>query len=133
MIGDTENPLTEVALALSMAFFSLMVLMLFAITNTPNSSIQQAVKIQSSAETEAEQQSPTYLIFFKGQYFNELLEPTNPAKQDLNKPLLLAVTPQLDVSSMMNAMQKVNHPHPEVITLSQEWLQALNSKGRQSR
>ena len=83
MIGDTENPLTEVALALSMAFFSLMVLMLFAITNTPNSSTQKAVKIQSSAETEAEQKSPTYLIFFEGQYFNELLEPCNVVAEAL--------------------------------------------------
>ena len=73
MIGDTENP-TEVALALSMAFF-LMVLMSYNYKHT-SSSIQKAVKIQSSAETEAEQKSPTYLIFFEGQYFNELLEPT---------------------------------------------------------
>ena len=45
MIGDTENPLTEVALALSMAFFSLMVLMLFAITNSSSGSAQQTVKV----------------------------------------------------------------------------------------
>ena len=133
MIGDSENPLTEVALALSMAFFSLMVLMLFAITNTPNSSNRQALEIQTSAESEAKKESPTYLIFYKGEYFNELLEPTNPAEQDPAKPLLLAVTPELDISSMMNAMQKITHPHPEVIILSQKWQQALNKKGGQSQ
>ncbi len=133
MIGDSENPLTEVALALSMAFFSLMVLMLFAITNTPNSSNQQAVEVQTSAEAEAKKESPTYLIFYKGEYLNELLEPTNPAEQDPAKPLLLAVTPELDISSMMNAMQKITHPHPEVIILSQKWQQALNKKGGQSQ
>ena len=134
MIGDSENPLTEVALALSMAFFSLMVLMLFAITNTPNSSNQQTVEVQNSVEAEAKkEESSTYLIFYKGEYFNELLEPTNPAEQDPAKPLLLAVTPELDISSMMNAMQKITHPHPEVIILSQKWQKALNRKGGQSQ
>ena len=35
MINDGANPLAEVALALAMAFFSLMILMLFAMVNAP--------------------------------------------------------------------------------------------------
>jgi hypothetical protein len=36
--------------------------------------------------------------------------------------------PDLDVRSMMDAMQKVNHPSPEVITLSKDWIRALSQK-----
>tara|TARA_B100001109_G_C18656897_1_gene377647 strand:- start:204 stop:590 length:387 start_codon:yes stop_codon:yes gene_type:complete len=128
MIGDTENPLTEVALALSMAFFSLMVLMLFAITNSSSGSAQQTVKVDGPASNEVKKESPTFLIFFNGKYFDETLEPAKPGSQDEAKPLLLAVMPDLDVRSMMDAMQKVNHPSPEVITLSNEWIRALSQK-----
>ena len=128
MIGDTENPLTEVALALSMAFFSLMVLMLFAITNTSTNSTRQTAKVQNSTSNESIQENPAYLIFFNGQYFNEALEPASPEKQNKDKRLFLAVMPDLDVGSMMDAMQQVTHPRPEVITLSQDWIQALKRK-----
>ena len=56
MIGDTENPLTEVALALSMAFFSLMVLMLFAITNSSSGSAQQTVKVDGPTSNETKKE-----------------------------------------------------------------------------
>ena len=57
MIGDTENPLTEVALALSMAFFSLMVLMLFAITNSSSGLEQQTVKVDGPTSNEIRKES----------------------------------------------------------------------------
>ena len=128
MIGDTENPLTEVALALSMAFFSLMVLMLFAITNSSSGSAQQTVKVDGPTSNETKKESPTFLIFFNGKYFDETLQLTKPGNQDEKKPLFLAVMPDLDVRSMMDAMQKVNHPSPEVITLSKDWIRALSQK-----
>ena len=128
MIGDTENPLTEVALALSMAFFSLMVLMLFAITNSSSGSPQQTVKVDGPTSNEIKKESPTFLIFFNGKYFDETLELAKPGDQDKEKPLFLAVMPDLDVRSMMDAMQKINHPSPEVITLSNEWIRALSQK-----
>ena len=128
MIGDTENPLTEVALALSMAFFSLMVLMLFAITNSSSGSAQQTVKVDGPTSNEIKKESPTFLIFFNGKYFDETLQFAKPGNQDKEKPLFLAVMPDLDVRSMMDAMQKVNHPSPEVITLSQDWIRALSQK-----
>ena len=128
MIGDTENPLTEVALALSMAFFSLMVLMLFAITNSSSGSAQQTVKVDGPTSNEIKKESPTFLIFFNGKYFDETLQLAKPGNQDKEKPLFLAVMPDLDVRSMMDAMQKVNHPSPEVITLSQDWIRALSQK-----
>ena len=130
MIGDTENPLTEVALALSMAFFSLMVLMLFAITNTSANSPQQTVKALGPTSTDVEEQKPALLIFFDGEYFNEALELANPEVQNKEKPLFLAVMPDLDVSTMMDARQKVTHPNLAVITRSEDWIQALNQKQR---
>ena len=128
MIGNTENPLTEVALALSMAFFSLMVLMLFAITNSSSGSAQQTVKVDGPTSNEIKKESPTFLIFFNGKYFDETLQLAKPGNQDKEKPLFLAVMPDLDVRSMMDAMQKVNHPSPEVITLSKDWIRALSQK-----
>ena len=128
MIGDTENPLTEVALALSMAFFSLMVLMLFAITNSSSGSAQQTVKVDGPTSNEVKKESPTFLIFFNGKYFDETLQLAKPGNQNKEKPLFLAVMPDLDVRSMMDAMQNVNHPSPEVITLSKDWIRALSQK-----
>ena len=62
MISETENPLTEVALALSMAFFSLMVLMLFAITNAPQSAAAQSAHIKRATSAEKTDAKPAYLV-----------------------------------------------------------------------
>jgi len=128
MIGDTENPLTEVALALSMAFFSLMVLMLFAITNSSSGSTQQTVKVDGPTSNEIKKESPTFLIFFNGKYFDETLQPAKPGNQDKEKPLFFFFFPDIDVRYMMEEMQRVNHPSPQVITLSKDWIRALSQK-----
>lgn len=129
MIGETENPLTEVALALSMAFFSLMVLMLFAITNAPQSAAAQSAQIKSAASAEKTDAKPAYLIFYKGAYYDEKLQPASPDSPATDQPLLLAVMPELNVGAMMQAMRTLSHPEPEVVTLTQDWIDALEKMG----
>ena len=130
MIGETENPLTEVALALSMAFFSLMVLMLFAITNAPQSAANQSVHIKSAASAEKTDAKPAYLIFYKGAYYDKNLQPVSPNSPAKDQPLLLAVMPELNVGAMMQAMRTLSHPEPEVVTLTKDWIDTLEKMGR---
>lgn len=129
MIGEAENPLTEVALALSMAFFSLMVLMLFAITNAPQSAAGQSVHIKSAASAEKTDAKPAYLIFYKGAYYDENLQPASPDSPATDRPLLLAVMPELNVGAMMQVMRSLSHPEPEVVTLTQDWINVLEKMG----
>ena len=50
VIDDGANPLAEVALALAMAFFSLMVLTLFAVVHQPETAIVDSMVLQKSAD-----------------------------------------------------------------------------------
>ena len=129
MISETENPLTEVALALSMAFFSLMVLMLFAITNAPQSAAAQSAHIKRATSAEKTDAKPAYLVFYKGNYYDEKLQPASPDSPAIDRPLLLAVVPELNVGAMMQAMRTLSHPEPEVVTLTQDWIDALEKMG----
>lgn len=129
MISETENPLTEVALALSMAFFSLMVLMLFAITNAPQSAASQSAHIKRATSAEKIDAKPAYLVFYKGTYYDEKLQPASPDSPAIDRPLLLAVVPELNVGAMMQAMRTLSHPEPEVVTLTQDWIDALENMG----
>ncbi len=64
MISDDANPLAEVAFALAMAFFSLMVLMLFAIVHQPEDAAPDRMDIASSSDQEAEEESDPQILFF---------------------------------------------------------------------
>ena len=66
---DGGNPLSEVGLALSMAFFSLMILMLVAILNSsPN---KQRVKMGEDGNQQATEKMDFY-VYSKGQLFDKI-------------------------------------------------------------
>ena len=64
MIDDGANPMAEVALALAMAFFSLMVLTLFAVVHHPDDKVADRITLTSSSK-DAKSKTPKLLIWHK--------------------------------------------------------------------
>lgn len=68
MINDGANPLAEVALALAMAFFSLMILMLFAMVNAPTIDDVKAepatVKMDADSSSQANNEDERQLVIY---------------------------------------------------------------------
>ena len=101
----SNNPLTEVALALSMAFFSIMVLTIFAlshksknITTTSNEKI--SVSSPSSVKTK-KNENRSIIFYFEDNFYNKNFKKWDFNKQTLNpNGYTLAVPSNLSVKKL---------------------------------
>ena len=119
---DGGNPLAEVGLALSMAFFSLMILMLVAILNSsPN---KQHVKIDKDGDQPVSEKMDFY-VYSEGQLFDKSLEPQNMDALPEDRKVLLAVDPQLELSAVLDIISQVGHQNLQITKLDLAWQKRL--------
>ena len=123
---DGGNPLAEVGLALSMAFFSLMILMLVAILNSsPN---KQRVKMGEDGNQQATEKMDFY-VYSKGQLFDKNLKPQNIDTLPEHQKILLAVDPQLELSAVLDIIAQVGHQNLQITKLDLAWQKRLQQYG----
>jgi hypothetical protein len=123
---DGGNPLAEVGLALSMAFFSLMILMLVAILNSsPN---KQRVKMGEDGNQQATEKMDFY-VYSKGQLFDKNLKPQNIDTLPEHQKILLAVDPQLELSAVLDIITQVGHQNLQITKLDLAWQKRLQQYG----
>ena len=123
---DGGNPLAEVGLALSMAFFSLMILMLVAILNSsPN---KQRVKMGKDGNQQATEKMDFY-VYSKGQLFDKNLKAQNIDTLPVHQKILLAVDPQLELSAVLDIITQVGHQNLQITKLDLAWQKRLQQYG----
>ena len=123
---DGGNPLAEVGLALSMAFFSLMILMLVAILNSsPNN---QRVKMGEDGNQQATEKMDFY-VYSKGQLFDKNLKAQNIDTLPEHQKILLAVDPQLELSAVLDIITQVGHQNLQITKLDLAWQKRLQQYG----
>ena len=127
MIDDGANPLAEVALALAMAFFSLMVLTLFAVVHQPETAIVDSMVLQKSAE-EVSSEPPKLVLLNKNGLFDEMLRPINADDLPVGKPITLGVQADITMSEMMRFKQAHPSLDLKISELTSEWTDLLNAK-----
>ncbi len=152
--NDSGNAMTEIALALAMAFFAIMILTMVSMGGggragpagvvTPatatvgaKSSIKappdglRLLPPASQATTRANAGSspmlqPRQLIIFSGgRFLNEKLQPLTPAAMQSMAQPVLAVSPELSLAQVMAAKDRLSLPGLTVTTLNRQWLDAL--------
>ena len=123
---DGGSPLAEVGLALSMAFFSLMILMLVAILNSsPN---KQRVEMGKDGSQQTDEKMDFY-VYSKGQLFDKSLKPQNIGTLPANRKILLAVDPQLELSAVLDIITQVGHQNLQITKLDLAWQKRLQQNG----
>ena len=123
---DGGNPLAEVGLALSMAFFSLMILMLVAILNSsPN---KQRVEMGKDGSQQTDEKMDFY-VYSKGQLFDKNLKPQNIDTLPEHPKILLAVDPQLELSAVLDIITQVGHQNLQITKLDLAWQKRLQQYG----
>ena len=124
-----HNPLTEVALALSMAFFSLMVLSIFALTQKKqeNSSIKSLV-INNNSKAEKENKiTPKVIFYFNNKFYNKNFE-----IWDLNtdkgseEDYILAVPSKISVKQLFLIKTSLKNLNVKITQQTEEWENAFN-------
>ena len=99
MLSDEGgNPLAEVGLALSMAFFSLMILMLVAVLNSPPTN--QQIKMGNNGTSQTSEKMNLF-VYSGGQLYDKDLTRLNVSALPADQKILLAVDPQLDLSAVL--------------------------------
>ena len=127
MLSDEGgNPLAEIGLALSMAFFSLMILMLVAVLNSAPTN--QKIKMGNDGTSPTGDKMDLF-VYSGGQLYNKNLTRLNVAALPADKKILLAVDPQLELSEILEIVGKVGHQNLQITQLDAAWQAHLKNKG----
>lgn len=134
---DTSTQaMTEVALGLSMAFFSLLILALFSMSipqhaqelAPPLTSNEQLKLTANSAKTSqskaSESKKQHYIFYFNGQFYDQqlaLLGIDNIADFEGEQPLILAVQNNLPLMQVMDIRKQINHPKLSITVINENW------------
>jgi hypothetical protein len=124
-----HNPLTEVALGLSMAFFALMVLSIFALTQKEQekSSIKSLV-INNSSQVKIENKIKSKVMF----YFDNMFYDKNFQILDINKiknskeTYILAVPSKISVKKLFTIKTSLKNLNVKITQQTEEWEKAFN-------
>ncbi len=134
----TNHALTEVALALAMAFFAIMILAMVSMSmpSEPMKAAQteplgQSATLLASAEKQTDQSTGaaehTYLFFFDDRYYDQQLQSVDLATLPIGGKVVLALPPSLTVDKAMAVQAQVNHPDLVITQLNAQWLQRLET------
>ena len=126
MLSDEGgNPLAEIGLALSMAFFSLMILMLVAVLNSAPT--DQQIKMGNDG-TSLTSEKMDLFVYSGGQLYDKDLTRLNVAALPADQKILLAVDPQLELSAILEIVGKVGHQNLQITQLDAAWQAHLKNK-----
>ncbi|OUS13108.1 hypothetical protein A9Q89_03685 [Gammaproteobacteria bacterium 53_120_T64] len=137
-----QQAITEVALAMGMAFFALMVLALVGL-NAPRPAGDAALPELAErhrvsrnqptwqASEQASKKPPPLqlLIYYQGRYFDQQLKPINPkqVRITIDRRPLLAVAPTLSLNEAIDAKQALPMDELQLTVLDQRWLDRLEA------
>ena len=126
MLSDEGgNPLAEVGLALSMAFFSLMILMLVAVLNSPPTN--QQIKMGNNGTGPTGEKMDLF-VYSSGQLYDKDLARLNVSALPADQKILLAVDPQLELSAVLEIVGKVGHQNLQITKLDPAWQKRLQQQ-----
>ena len=133
------NAMTEVALALAMAFFSIMILTMVSMSAAPEMAkapqkasdkvlAAKLTKAKSSASktgTISPNSEDTLVIYHQGKYLDKDLQPIDINNFQSEGRVVLALSPQTSMSEALAARSAIGIESLVVSTLNEKWLIAL--------
>ncbi|MEK9569287.1 MAG: hypothetical protein VW124_09785 [Paracoccaceae bacterium] len=132
---NQENAMTEIALAMAMGFFSIMVLtsMSMVIQKAPKAvhasqSIATTVLVPENDKNKPEGRlkENDQLVIFDGQNFlNRDLSRLDLSTLVREHRVILAVTPDLQIATILSAQDRLSKHHVVVTPLSDSWQRAI--------
>ncbi len=146
-MSDTTqtNAMAEIALALAMGFFSIMVLTMVSMGSgmvsekTPTPAMEDPLNIARTVEKPTTPQKKTggqnvkpenLVIFYEGRFLDHSLQPVQPTQLVSQDQLVLAVSPDLSMAETMSVRQQVGSKDLTVVVLNDDWLKALKGGGK---
>lgn len=137
--GTQENAMTEIALAMAMGFFSVMVLTAMSMGVSVPSAKSQPPAIttaliadgnsaESSGATDKVTDQDVLVVFDGTRFLGRDLKPMDPAHVDQSKRVVLAVTPELSMADALGARKRFAAKRLVITTLDGQWRRALKER-----
>ena len=135
--GSQNNAMAECALALAMAFFSIMVLTMVSMgagigsdrTGPPLTGERISIRPSTPSEAPAIRReaddTDNILIHYRGRFYDRTLAPLAPAAVRSQGRTILAIDPALSLVEAIAVRQRIANPDLIVTTLDERWLDAL--------
>lgn len=126
--GPTGHAMTEIALALAMSFFCLLVLALLSM-RVPGSGEERRTETLAAAGAGAATMAPTdrLVIFHAGRFLDAARQPLDPAAFAGEARIVLAVDPALPMADVLTARRRIAAPDLVITPLDGAWLEALGA------
>ena len=124
----SHNPLTEVALALSMAFFAIMVLTIFALSQKQFKSIESDKISMNSKSTIDKDKKRTLVFYHKKIFYDQNLKIWRLENQDKHADrYTLAVPTKMSVKELFEIKKIFQGFDLQVTEQNQQWNEALEN------
>ena len=135
-----SNAMTEIALALAMAFFSIMVLAMLSMgtalkaETSVSPSLVEGIYLGLPTETEPEivdvrkVAAEEVIIYWRGRFFDALLEPIEPVTLADRERLVLAIAPDLSIREAMAVRKQIKAADLEVTALDARWIKTIEER-----
>lgn len=139
------HAMTEVALALAMAFFSIMVVAMVGMSVGSSAATSESEKIaidaaQKAAElvqsvgtadaenAEAANQETTYILHYQGTFYDTQGNVLDPSQAPVTGPAVLAVEANFAIEAALGLLSQFSSADLRITTLSKDWIAFLESK-----
>ncbi len=128
---STGNAMTEIALALAMAFFSIMVLTMISmgVAEDKTPAAAGVLLAPPAADAKAAALKPrtgdVIVVYYNGRFYNQNLKPLDPSSIKTSGRVLLALSPALPMSEAVSVRAQINISNLIVSTLDSRWLKTL--------
>ncbi len=135
--GSQNNTMAECALALAMAFFSIMVLTMVSMgvgfgsdrNGTPLTGERISIRPSTPSEAPAIRREAdaidNILIHYRGRFYDRMLAPLAPDAVRSEGQAILAIDPALSLVEAIAVRQRIGNSDLTVTTLDERWLGAL--------
>ena len=127
----SHNPLTEVALALSMAFFAIMVLTIFALSQKQFKSIESdkiSMNSKSSIEKDKKDKKRTLVFYHNNNFYDQNLKIWRLENQDKQtNRYILAVPTKMSVKELFEIKKIFQGLDLQVTEQNHQWNEALEN------
>ena len=127
----SHNPLTEVALALSMAFFAIMVLTIFALSQKQFKSIESdkiSMNSKPSVEKDKKDKKRTLVFYHNNNFYDQNLKIWRLENQDKQTDrYTLAVPTKMSVKELFEIKKIFQGLDLQVTEQNQQWNEALEN------
>ncbi len=146
-MGDAHygNAMTEVALALSMAFFSIMILAMVSMSavhevaqapqdapdKTLAAKLAPAKPDVSKAGTASPNAEDTLIVYHQGKFLDRDLNPLDPNTVQPDGRVILALSPDTAMAEALKARSAIGTENLIVSMLNEKWLAALKRRQTQ--